>query len=449
MYQRRGYGKEFREIMTLALPVVASQLGQILVQLVDNSMVGHLGAVELSSVSFAGTIMFLFLTVAMGVAMGLTPLVGEVYARNNYRLAASYMQNALVTYTAIGLIFTGLLFAFIPVMSYLGQPEEVVEMAIPYYIYISLSVIPFMLYSVFKQFLEAIGNTKVAMVIVIAVNCVHIFSNWLLIYGKWGFPEMGTTGAGISTLVSRSLMPLMIIAYFFYKDSFRRYFSFFSRSNFDWIRVKALFRVGLPISGQMLMEGSIFAVSSIMMGWIGTEAIAANQIVTVVANVAFMVIIGIGSAITICVSHSYGRKDFAQIRRYAVTGYRICLVWNTFTLLAIIGLRHYIPMFFTDDAGVLNLASYLLIFIALFQIFDGMQVISIGVLRGIQDVKIITLVAFVSYFLVGLSSGYLLAFWAGMESAGLWIGVIIGLALASTLLFIRYRRQMRRLGGMG
>lgn len=432
--------------MTLALPVVVSQLGQIVVQLVDNAMVGRLGAVELSGVSLAGTIVFLFFTLAMGLAMGLTPLVGEVFARGNYRLAASYLQNSLFTYVGVGMLITTMLFAFIPVIHHLGQPQEVVEMAIPYYCYISLSIIPYMLYAVFKQFLEGLGNTKVAMLIVITANCVNILFNWILIYGKWGFPEMGAAGAGCSTLISRILMPLMMIAYFYYKDSFRRYFAFFRRSEFGWTRIKALFKVGLPISGQMLMETSIFAISSIMMGWISTEAIAANQIVTVISNVAFMAIIGVGSAITICVSHAYGRKDFGQIRRYAVTGYRICLTWNTFTICMIIGLRHYIPMIFSTDQQVIDLASYLLIFVAFFQIPDGMQIISIGVLRGIQDVKIIMYVALVSYFLVGMSCGYLLAFVAGMQSAGLWTGVIIGLAMASTLLFVRYRSQLRRLG---
>ena len=434
----------YKDILRLAGPVILTQAGQILVQLIDNAMVGQLGTLPLAAVSFSGTIFNMLFMLAMGMTFGLTPLVGEMYATSNHRVSASYLQNSILLYGGMGVVVFALMMGMIPVMPYLGQPAEVVAMAIPYYKYIAWSVLPFMIFAAFKQFLEGVGNTKVAMAIVITSNVINVIFNWLFIYGKWGFPEMGAAGAGLATLISRILTPILIITYFWRRDSFHRYFTLFSMKNFSWTRVKSLVRVGWPISLQMFMEISAFALTGIMMGWIGTVEIAANQIASIISNLAFMILIAISSSVTICVSHAYGRRNFGEIKLYARAGYRLGLMWNGIIAVIFLLTRNYLPLIFNTDPEVVRLASVLLLFVALFQIPDGLQSISIGILRGIQDVKIIILIAFVSYIVISLPVGYLCAFVIGMGASGLWVGLIFGLTAAAVMGISRYKRQMKK-----
>jgi MATE family multidrug resistance protein len=438
-----GLKKEYGDILRLALPVVLTQMGQVLVQLVDNAMVGHLGALPLAAVSFANSVFFMVFVLGIGLSLGLTPLVGEVYSQRNYRTSAHLLQNSILLFGIMGIALTGVAFGIIPLMHHMGQPEDVVEMAIPFYKYISWSLVPFMLFAAFKQFLEGVGNTKVAMVIVITSNVVNVCCNWVFIYGNLGVEPMGAAGAGLGTLIARIITPVMIILYFYKRDSFNRYFSFFSLKDFSWGRISSLVKVGSPIAFQMFMEGLAFVAAGIMMGWIGTVEIASNQVATVISNFAFMILIGISSSVTICVSHAYGRRNRVEIKRYASAGYRLGLMWNGITALLFITLRNYIPQIFTSDPQVIEMASNFLIFVAIFQISDGLQANSIGILRGIQDVKSIMVIAFISYILICLPVGYLLAFKTSVGPSGLWLGLTIGLGLAAILLNSRYRKQLK------
>jgi MATE family multidrug resistance protein len=282
------------------------------------------------------------------------------------------------------------------------------------------------------------------MIITIISNVVNIFFNWLLIYGKWGFPEMGAAGAGLSTLISRIIMPVMLIGYFVWNRSLRRYLSFYHRDNWSGGRVRSLLSVGFPISVQMTLEGGAFAATGIMMGWLGTVALAANQIAILVCNMAFLIVLSIGQATTIRVSHEYGLRDFAAIRRIAGSSYRIGIVWNAFMAVVFIVLRYYLPRIFTADPEVVELTGNLLVFVAAFQIFDGLQSTSLCILRGMQDVKATSVVAFISYIVINLPVGYLFAFTVGLGPRGLWVGYIFGLSAAAALLITRYRRFVSR-----
>lgn len=438
------YKEQYKATLTLAMPIVLTQVGQVTVQLVDNAMVGRLGAVPLAGVSFGGTVFFLTFIFVMGLAMGLTPLVGEQFSRNNYRQSAIYLQNAIVLYGIIAVLATLAQFSIIPLMYHMGQPVEVVDAAIPYFKYMALSVVPFMLFASFKQFLEGIGNTTANMIIIISANCVNVLFNYLLIYGKHGFPEMGVAGAGLSTFIARMCMPIFVVIYFYSKPSLKRYFSFFKRENFKMHWKKKLLSMGAPIGSQMLMEGSAFALTSLMMGWMGTVPIAANQIATIMSNFAFMIVVGISAATTIRVSHEYGRHNFKRLKLAANASYHIQFLWNTITALFFISLRYKIPLLFTSDPEVIEVAAHLLLFIAAFQFSDGIQTITVGVLRGMQDVKSIMVIAFFSYLVVNLPLGYLCAFTLGVGPGGLWIGIIFGLSLAAVLLRRRLKKQYNK-----
>ncbi len=439
------YRDQYRRNLALAIPVVLSQAGQVVVQLVDNAMVGRLGALPLAAVSFGGSVFFMLMIVGVGISLGLTPLVGVSFSQRDHRSSAVYLQNAVLLYGILSLVLFGLSQAIVPFMHRMGQPPEVVEMAIPYFNYIAWSLIPLLLFLAFKQFLEGVGNTRVAMTIIISSNLVNIVFNYLFIYGKFGFPEMGAAGAGLATLISRIITPVWVILYFRRKASFNRYFTFFRWGNFAWKRIRALLTMGIPISMQMFMEGSAFVLTGIMMGWIGTYQIAGHQITTVISNLAFMIVLGIGAATTIRVSHEYGQGNPVALKLAATASYHIGLAWNVFTALVFILLRNYIPLLFTSDPEVVKVASTLLLFAAMFQISDGLQVISIGILRWLQDVKITTVIAFFSYIVINLPAGYFFAFVLGLGAPGLWMGLILGLSVAAVLLIRRFRRQYARL----
>lgn len=311
----RNWLPQYRENLTLAVPVMLSQVGQVVVQLADNAMVGRLGALPLAGVSFGGAVFVIFMFWGMGVSLGLTPLVGEAYAKRDLRGAAALFQNSLVLYAATGIVLLALLLGLEALMDRMGQAPEVVAQARPYFRYLSWSIVPFMMYCAFKQFLEGVGNTSAAMVVMLTSNAINIGFNYLLIYGKCGFPEMGAAGAGLATLISRICMPLMMLAYFLRDVSFRRYLRFFTWAAQGWRRIRQLLSVGLPISVQMVLEVSAFALSSIMMGWIGAVELAAHQIVVTFGNFAFMAMVGISSATTILVSHRFGRGDLDGLTR--------------------------------------------------------------------------------------------------------------------------------------
>lgn len=434
----------YKRVLNLAFPVILSQAGQIMVQLVDNAMVGHLGAEPLAGVSFANSVFFMLFVLGTGMSLGLTPLVGEMYSVSNYRKSAAYLQNSILFYGLMGIGIFLMAMIVRPFMWYMGQTPEVVAQAVPYFTYVAISVIPFMVFASFKQFLEGIGNTKVAMAIIITSNVVNIIFNWLLIYGHFGFPEMGAAGAGLSTLISRILTPILIIWYFYKRDSFYRYFTLFKKENFSWQTIRSLVSVGSPIALQMFMEGSAFALTGIMMGWVGTVEMAGNQVASVISNLAFMIILGIGSAVTICVSHAYGQRNWLEIRRYAGTAYRLGLIWNVITALVFISLRYIIPLLFTSDERVIDMAAHFLVFVAIFQISDGLQANSVAIMRGIQNVKPIMVISFISYILISLPLGYFLTFHTAVGASGLWIGLIVGLSVAAVLYNASYRRRMKQ-----
>ena len=451
MYRFSTYRNQYRANLRLALPVVLTQVGQILTQVADNLMVGRYGGEDplpLAAVSFGGSVFFILFIASIGIALGMTPLVGELYAQGDRRRSSQLLQNGILFYSMLGLAMAAVQFAIIPLMYRLGQPVEVVDAAIPYYRMLVWSMPFVMLFFAFKQFLEGVGNTRVEMVVTIVANLANIVFNWLFIYGRYVLPEMGAAGAGLGTLLSRIIAPLLMIAYFYTRRRYRLYLALFAPHNFSWHAVGRLTHMGLPISLQMFLESSAFVGTGIMMGWFGDgakTAISANQITTTVANCAFMIVMSIGAATTIRVSHCYGARNIGELSLAAKASYHLVLAWNSFAALAFITLRHLIPTLFTANAEVIAIASQLLAFAALYQLSDGIQNVSVGILRGIQDVRIIMPIALISYWLLNLPVGYLLGFTLGMGPSGLYLGFFFGLSAAAVLMILRIRRSIAKL----
>ena len=449
MYRFSTYKEQYKQNLRLALPVVLTQLGQILTQFADNLMVGQYGGddpLPLAAVSFGGAVFFILFITSIGIALGMTPLIGELYAQGNRERSSHLLQNGILFYGALGIAMTAFQYAIIPLMYHLGQPVEVVDAAIPYYKMLVWSMPFVMLFFAFKQFLEGVGNTKVEMVVTILANAANIGFNALFIYGNLGCPEMGAEGAGLGTLLARILASLMIVGYFCHHREYRRYLDGFSHRVLSSAVVRRLTHMGLPIALQMFLESSAFVGTGIMMGWFGSAAIiSANQIAITLGNCAFMIVLSIGAATTIRVSHCFGMRDIGQLTLAARASYHLVLAWNALAALVFITMRYLIPTFFTSNAEVIATTSTLLVFAALYQLSDGIQNVSIGVLRGIQDVKIIMPIALVSYWLLNLPVGYLLGFTLGMGPSGLYLGFAVGLSTAAVLLIRRIRRSVGKL----
>lgn len=450
----RKYLPYYKRNLKVALPVMLTQLGASLVGFFDSIMVGHYATVDLAAVSFSNALFFTVMVFAMGALMGLTPLVGiqvgelaQTIENKNviHKRIASLFQNGMLFTVLLSVIMLVLLSACIPFLDRFGQDPEVIEVARPYYILIVISLVPFLFFSFFKQFLEGLGNTMVAMVITLLMNGLNILLNWVFIYGHWGFEAMGATGAGIGSLISRIGMPLCFWAVIAWHKEWKQYLRM-SRQVFSWLRIKELAKIGFPIGSQTLVESFLFTASFVIIGWISKEALAAHQVANQIADMTFMLALGIGSATTIRVSHQLGEGNIHGVRMASNVSIHLVLLMNTIGAALMIGLRNYIPMLFTEDQEVIAIASQLIVIAGMFQYADGLQAVGAAMLRGITDVKVPMVIAFVSYIVVGLSVGLLCAFPLKMGAAGIWIGFIFGLALAAICFHIRFRRLLHKIG---
>ena len=451
------YKPYYKANLQLAFPVILSQIGQITVQLADTVMVGYYGGDDptpLAAVSFATSIFYIVFVAAMGLSFGLTPLVGEHFARGEKRQVSELLQNGVVLFSVIGFLSVGLLVAIRPLLGMLGDimtggdgsTAGVVEQALPYFDSIVWSMLPIMVVCTVKQFLEGVGNTRIAMVTVIIANTVNILLNWVFIFGKCGFEPMGAVGAGYATLVARILQAVILAGYFLLTPRFREYTSeLFSRSMVRLRTIYNILKVGTPIAFQMLMEASAFVVAGIMVLAFGAHAVSAYQIGTNMMNVTFMIVVAIGSATTILCSHIYGRRDFSTLRRTVNAAYMMGLAWNVTVAVLFIIFRYDIPRLFTSNEPTIELTATMLIFIALFQVSDCLQAISISILRGLQDVKVIMPIVIISYVVFNIPVGYFLAFDCGFGAVGLIMGFIVGLSTCALLTILRVRRDVRRL----
>ena len=452
MFSFKEYLPYYKRNLKVALPVMLTQLGASLVGFFDSIMVGHYATVDLAAVSFANAIFFTVMVFAMGALMGITPLVGiQVGASSpdspspiahSQSLIASLFQNGMLFTVLLSAVMLLLLGGCIPFLDYFGQDPEVIKVARPYYILIVISLVPFLFFSFFKQFLEGLGNTMVAMVITLLMNGLNILLNWVFIYGNWGFEAMGATGAGIGSLISRIGMPLCFWAAMALRKEWKQYLRM-SWSRFSWNHIRELAKIGFPIGGQTLLETFLFTASFVIIGWISKEALAAHQISNQIADMTFMLALGIGAATTIRVSHQLGEGNLRGVRMASTASVHLVLLMNTIGAALMISLRNYIPMLFTDDVEVMAIASELIVLAGLFQYADGLQAVGAAMLRGITDVKVPMVIAFVSYILIGLSVGLLCAFPLEMGASGIWVGFIAALAVAAICFHIRFHRLMK------
>ena len=437
-----------------------TQLGAAMVAFADSIMVGHYGTADLAAVSFSNAIFFSVMVFSMGAVMGITPLVGQVHGRlekllhqgtteeeiaHKHEQITSFLANGLVHTGLMCIISLALLAPCIPLLDNFGQEPEVVACARPYYILIVLSIVPFLLFCFSKQFLEGLGNTLVAMLITLGCNILNIFLNWIFIFGHWGVAPMGAEGAGLATLIARCLMPVCFFIAMLLKAEWRRYLTAMRTWLITRREVEHLITIGTPIGLQSFAEAFLFTASFVIIGWISKEALAAHHIANQMADLTFMLALGIGSATTIRVSHQLGKGDLHAVRMASHASVHLCLLMNTIGAAIMILGRNHIPYLFTDDPEVIPIASTLLVIAGTLQYADGLQCIGAAMLRGIQDVRVPMRIALFAYLLVALPLGLYLTFPLGLGAKGMWIAFVIALAIPAVLFHIRFHKQLKNI----
>lgn len=435
----------FKTTFTLAFPVVLSQLGQVLVGVADSMMVGRMGAVPLAAASLGNSIFFVLLMFGMGISMGITPLVSVAEGKGKFKRIGHLFQHGLWINIATAVVLTLVIAGLSQGLHFLDQPEEVVVLTIPYLFIITASLVPFMVFQSFKQLAEGLSQTKQAMYVTIFCNLINVFLNWVLIYGNLGAPEMGLNGAGLATLISRVLMPVMMGLYVMRSKRYRVFNLQLGIGKLRFLLLNRILKIGIPTGFQYIFEVSAFSTAAIMMGWIGVNALAAHQIAINLASVSYMMVSGLSTAGMIRVSNQIGRGNFKAMREAGMVVFGMVLVFMSITGLIFIVMRFYLPTLYINNEEVVTLSASLLIIAGLFQLSDGVQVAGLGVLRGLEDVRFPTLITLVAYWVIGLPLGYFLAFELGFAEKGIWYGLLIGLSVTAVVLFYRFHKLSNRM----
>lgn len=429
-------------------------LGHTFVSFVDNVMVGQLGATELAAVSLGNSFIFIAMSIGIGFSTAITPLVAEADSENNFAKGKSVFKHGFFLCTVLGLLlFTILLFAK-PLMYIMDQPQDVVALAIPYLDLVAFSLVPLIIFQAFKQFSDGLSLTKYPMYATILANVLNVAINYVLIFGKFGFPEMGIVGAAVGTLVSRFVMLAYLWWLLAQREKSKPYVTNIKFFKLSKAPIKTLSNLGMPSALQMFFEIGIFTAAIWLSGTLGTNAQAANQIALNLSSMTFMVATGLSVAAMIRVGNQKGLKDFKALKRIAESIFFVGFIFAVVFALFFVVFHQLLPDLYVDlddpkntvdTAEVVKIAGILLLAAAVFQISDSLQVIALGALRGLQDVKIPTIITFISYWVVGFPISFYLGKAEAYGSLGIWIGLIAGLTVAAILLFIRFNLLTKRL----
>lgn len=451
------YTKEFRYNLKLAYPVILGMIGHVMIQIVDNIMVGKLGSTELAAVSLGNSMIFVAMSLGIGFSTAITPIVGEGDVEKDTGKIRSAFHHGLFLCTILGVLLFLLVVLAKPIMELLQQPEEVIVLAKPYLDWVAFSLVPLIIYQGYKQFADGLSMTKFSMYAIVMANIVHIGINYCLIYGVWIFPEMGIVGAALGTVISRILMVTFMHIILSRQERLKSYFSGFTFAEIKKGMLKKIISLGLPSAMQMMFEVVLFTAAIWLCGNIGKTSQAANQIALSLASFTFMFAMGLSVVSMIRVSNQRGLQDYKNLIIVARSIFLLSIIIEIVFAVLFIAFHQSLPYLFlnmdntlqvTDNAEVVAIASQLLIVAAVFQISDGIQVVVLGALRGLQDVKIPMYITFVAYWVIGFPISWYLGEHTELKAAGVWIGLLAGLTAAALFLYIRFHfltKKMRQL----
>ncbi len=441
----KKYTSEFKNNLKLATPIMMGSLGHLLVGLIDDIMVGRLGPVELAATSLGNSLVFIALSIGIGFSFAITPLIAESDGENDKDKGRKIFQHGLILTGIIGVSMYVLLLLLKPILYYLDQPDEVVVLAIPYYEIVAISMIPLMIFQGFKQFTDGLSQTKYAMYATIITNIVNVLLNFALIYGIWIFPRLELVGAALGTLISRVVMVIFIYVVLMKKEKFAIFMKRLKIAEIEKGIFKKIINLGFPTALQMLFEVGLFTASVLLAGTLGAFPQAANQIALKLASTTFMIAVGIGVAATVRVGNQKGLKDYVELRRIAFSNFLLILLIMFAFSIGFMVLKDILPYAFTDNLEVIKIASGLLIIAGLFQLSDGLQAVILGGLRGLQDVNVPSMLTFVAYWIIGFPVCYYFGIVAGLETLGIWIGLLTALTCSAAMLFFRFNYLSNKL----
>lgn len=432
--------RELRATLALALPIVVGQVGQTLMGLTDSVMIGRVGKVPLAASAFANGVCNLVYIAGVGLLLPVAVLTARAHGAREPRECAQYLRHGVMLAAAIGGVALVFLFGLATQLRHFGQPPEVVAEVGPYFILLTLSLLPAFFFQVFKQFAEALGHPWASMVILMSCVGLNAFGNWVLIYGHFGLPALGLAGAGVSTLLARVVAMVGLVAWLARRPEVRAEWPARWRGAMEGERIREMLRIGVPAAGQWLFEAGAFSAAAFMMGWLGTVPLAAHQVALSCASFTFMFPLGLSSAVSVRVSKALGagRQEALRAIGFGALGAGFVVMFGFGLLFAFGG--GAIARFFTPEPEVTVLAVRLLLIAGVFQMFDGAQVVGAGALRGLSDVKVPTLITFFAYWVFALPVGYLLAFPLSLGGVGVWVGLATGLSFAAIFLGWRFHR---------
>jgi MATE family multidrug resistance protein len=449
-----NYTKEFSYNFKLAYPIILGMLGHTLIGIVDNIMVGKLGATELAAVSLGNSFIFIAMSLGIGFSTAITPLIAEADAEKDEKKIRSTFHHGLLLCTILGVALFIIIVLAKPIMLLMHQPIEVVEMAYPYIDWVAFSLIPVIIYQGYKQFADGLSKTKYSMYAIFMANVVHIFFNYVLIYGIWIFPKLGILGAALGTVISRIMMVVFMHYILKYDKNIKKYFKDFSFKEIKKSILKKIVNLGTPSAMQMLFEVSLFTGAIWLSGSIGKTSQAANQIALTLATITFMFAMGLSVTAMIRISNQKGLNDYIKLVIVAKSIFLLALIIEIVFALFFVVFHNYLPPLFLDTENiqqaldnkeVIKIAAQLLLVAAVFQISDGIQVVVLGALRGLQDVKVPMYITFVAYWVIGFPISFYLGLYTELKATGIWIGLLAGLTVAAIFLYIRFNNLTKKL----
>jgi MATE family multidrug resistance protein len=449
-----AYTNEFSYNLRLAFPVILGMLGHTLIGIVDNFMVGNLGSTELAAVSLGNSFIFIALSIGIGFSTAITPLTAEADAEQDDEKIRSIFHHGLLLCTVLGITLFVLTVLSKEIMYMMHQPEEVVALAAPYIDWVAFSLIPVIVYQGYKQFADGLSKTKYSMYAILLANVVHVFFNYVLIYGIWFFPKLGVMGAALGTVISRIMMVVFMDLLLRYNESFSRYFKDFSFKEIKKSVLKKIIDLGFPSAMQMLFEVTLFTAAIWLSGSLGKNSQAANQIALTLASSTFMVAMGLNVTAMIRVSNQKGLQNYKHLIVVARSIFLLAIILEVFFGIIFVVFHNYLPHLFLnmsdakqaiDNQEIIIITAKLLLVAAVFQVSDGIQVVVLGALRGLQDVKIPMYITFIAYWVVGFPISFYLGKYTSLGAVGIWIGLLAGLTTAAVFLYIRFARLTQKL----
>ncbi len=433
-----------KETIYLAWPLVITQVGHIITGMVDNIFLGQIGTTEQAAGILSNNLYVLLLVFAIGVSYATTPLVNAAFEQKDVMKKASLFKNSLFLNAAVAIVCFVILFFASDLLHDMQQPEDVVTLAVPFFDVLIFSLIPVSLFFTCKQYCEGLSNTKMALVISVGGNILNIILNYALIYGHLGLPTLGYMGSAWASFIARTFMGVSFLVLIFKSPVTKEISKVYKQVKLNWQELRELWKIGFNSAMQFTFEVAAFVIAGLMAGSFGKEQIDAHGVALSIAAFTYMFGSGISSAATIRVGIFSAQDNWIEIKKAAYTAIKLVLLVMGSCAIVLLVLNHQLPKAFSTEASIIELAANLLIIAAMFQLFDGIQVTIIGVLRGLEDVRWPTAITLVGYWLIALPLAYLLAFTFKLETVGIWIALLLSLVFVALCLLWRLNYLLKK-----